>query len=288
MLPLPYLTDEPLSRHCSFEIGGPARFFVEVRKEEDLVPLLSYSYQEQLPFFILGKGSNILFEDRGFNGIVIVLRNNKYHMEDGLFTVGGGYSFARLGKLASRQGYTGLEFASGIPGSVGGAIFMNAGANGQETQDTLEWVEYLDITGIKTLYQKKDLVFSYRYSSFQNSKGIILNAAFRLQKGEEPQKKQREYLSYRLHSQPYKLPSAGCIFRNTQTAPAGFLIEKCGLKGERVGGAAVSHEHANFIINLGEATSHDILTLIEKIKNSVFEETGIMLIEEIKKIPYES
>lgn len=249
--------------------------------------MLQFCQCEALPFFILGKGSNTLFDDRGFNGLVILNCLDYCHQKEALFTVGAGFSFARLGNLTARLGYSGLEFAAGIPATCGGAIFMNAGAQGQEVSTCLQTVTYVNTMGEERLFKKEELELGYRTSSFQKMQGAISEATFLLHACSEAKERQKKAVEYRLMTQPYKNPSAGCAFRNTEQSSAGALIDSCGLKGLREGGALVSEKHANFIVNAGGATAVDVLLLIQKVKQQVFDKSGVHLETEIRYIPYE-
>lgn len=282
------LKDKLLKEICTFGIGGPARFYVEARTIEEMQASLQYCLDENLPFFILGRGSNCLFDDRGFAGLVI---HNKIDFKEehpeGLFHVGGGYNFSLLGSQTARAGWSGLEFASGIPGSVGGAVFMNAGANGKETCETLVSVDFMTPEGDLKILKKEDLHFSYRHSSFQKLSGAIVGATFKLQPSSEARQKQIEIITYRKNTQPYGEKSAGCIFRNPNCGHAGALIDQSGLKGFQIGGAKVSEMHANFIVNTEKAKAADVLELIEHIKKKVKEHSGMDLESEVRFIPFE-
>jgi UDP-N-acetylmuramate dehydrogenase len=198
-------------------------------------------------------------------------------------TVGAGASFSYLGVQSAKAGLAGLEFASGIPATVGGALWMNAGANGCETADCLDHVEYLFATGEIRTFQRSELTFGYRKSSFQSMNGCILSAKFTLRSSLDARSLQRKIIDARIKSQPLKDKSAGCIFRNpSREIAAGALIDKCGLKGLSIGDAVVSPMHANFIVNAGHAKAADVLALIEKIQTEVFNKTGIQLEPEIK------
>lgn len=280
--------NKPLNEICTFGIGGPATFYVETHTIEEMRNALLYCQKENLPYFILGKGSNCLFDDRGFAGMVI---HNKIDFNEerpgGLFYVGAGYNFSLLGSQTARNGWSGLEFASGIPGTVGGAIFMNAGANGRETCDSLTSIEFLTSEGELQLYNRENLHFAYRTSSFQTMQGAILGATFSLTPSKEARQKQIEIITYRKNTQPYGEKSAGCIFRNPKEGHAGALIDKSALKGTKIGGAKISEIHANFIVNDENATAKDVLELIENIKKQVKNHTGIDLESEVRYIPYE-
>lgn len=278
--------DKSLKTLSTFGVGGPARFFIAVQKVDEMLSLLKYCHEQKLPFFLLGKGSNCLFDDRGFDGLVILNKIAFCQFEGAVVHVGAGYSFSLLGTQTARKGWSGLEFASGIPGSVGGAIFMNAGANGAETKDTLIEVLFVNEQGELEECKKEELSFSYRSSSFQKRKGAIVSAKFLLHPSEEARKKQLQIIDYRTRTQPYGDLSAGCVFRNPQTASAGALIQQSGLKGKRIGDAEVSLLHANFIINKGEATAKEILELAAYVKKTVHEKTGVELEMEIRCISF--
>ena len=249
--------------------------------------MLAYADSVSLPTLIIGKGSNCLFDDRGFNGLAILNRIDYLTQDKGLFQAGAGYSFARLGSITVKRGWTGLEFASGIPATVGGAIYMNAGANGGETCAKLIEVGYVTPVGELVRLKRGDLTFSYRFSSFQEKRGVIVEGVFQLCPSEGAKQVQKELLGYRLKTQPYGEKSAGCAFRNPPALSAGKLIEECGLKQALIGGALVSGVHANFIVNVGGASSQDVLDLMKRVKECVYNEKGIILEEEIRYIPYE-
>ncbi|HSW87276.1 MAG TPA: UDP-N-acetylmuramate dehydrogenase [Rhabdochlamydiaceae bacterium] len=276
-----------LSGLSTFGIGGPARYFLEVHSIEEMQNALVSCFQEKIPYLVIGKGSNCLFDDRGFDGLVML---NKIHFctfENESVHVGAGYSFSLIGVQTARKGWSGLEFASGIPGTVGGAVFMNAGANGHETCDCLIDVTYISESGELQTLPKEQLVFSYRSSSFQNRRGGIAAATFRLTLSPEARQKQLKIVDYRMHTQPYKDKSAGCVFRNPTQSAAGALIQQCGLKGLSIGGAQISSMHANFIVNMGNATAEHVLELAELVQRTVKEKTGIDLEMEIRRIPYQ-
>jgi UDP-N-acetylmuramate dehydrogenase len=273
----------------TFGIGGPAEYFIEVKHVAEMQAVLAFCYNQTLPFFILGKGSNCLFDDRGFRGLVIHNKISFCKIEGMQVEAGAGYSFSLLGVQTARKGLAGLEFASGIPASVGGAVFMNAGANGQDTAECLQEVSFVDEQGRLEVMNKDQLEYSYRFSSFQKRKGAIVAAKFLLHPSQEARHKQLSIIDYRTRTQPYSEKSAGCVFRNPGIgASAGALIEKSGLKGLSQGGAQVSEMHANFIINQKEASAHDVLQLAEKVKWAVKEHSGIELEMEIRCIPYQT
>lgn len=280
-------THKLLSEASTFGIGGHAKYFLEARTVQDLVDALKTCKELKIPYLIVGKGSNCLFDDRGFDGLLILNKIDLMEsLAEGSFKVGAGYSFSLLGVQTARKGWGGLEFASGIPASVGGAVFMNAGANGSETCVTLTHVEYVDPDGVLHNLPKDKLHFAYRTSSFQKLPGAIASATFQLHASPEARQKQIEIVKYRQKTQPYGDKSAGCIFRNPACNFAGKLIEDAGLKGAKIGGAKVSEMHANFIVNAGGAKAADVLNLISHIKEKVHHTSGIELESEVRIIPY--
>lgn len=282
------ISNQILASYSTFGIGGPAKLFVEIKTPEEMAEVRRFINRENLPFWIIGRGSNSLFDDRGFNGLVVLSSIRFCDFNEGKLKVGSGYNFSLLGTQMARQGWSGLEFATGIPGSVGGAIFMNAGANGLETSDVLTDVAFVDPDGNLLSKKRSELEFSYRHSSFHENGGIIVSGTFALKKCQDARKRQVEITKYRIATQPYGQPSAGCVFRNpSKEKTAGFLIESCGLKGKRVGDAEVSTVHANFIINRGKAKAQDVLELAELIRETVFHKTGMRLELEMRPIPYE-
>lgn len=280
-------SQQPLNQLCTFGIGGPAKWYVETHTIEHMQSALQYASKNQLRTLILGNGSNILFDDEGFDGIVI---HNKIsfcnEISKGVFFVGAGYKFSRLGVLTARKGWSGLEFASGIPGTVGGAVFMNAGANGAESSDCLVSVDFIHQDGKKEKFNRDSMHFSYRKSPFHNLPGAIVSATFRLTESNGAKSKQNSIIRHRTETQPYGKKSAGCIFRNPPLKSAGALIDSCGLKGKKVGGAGISTKHGNFVINSNHATCEDVLLLIKEIQTVVRDRFGIELEPEVRYIPY--
>jgi UDP-N-acetylmuramate dehydrogenase len=279
--------NKSLKPYNTFGIGGLAKQFIAVRTIEEMEAVRRYINEEKMPFWVVGKGSNALFDDRGFDGLVILNKIDFIEFNSGKLHVGGGTSFSLLGAKMARKGWGGLEFASGIPGSLGGAIYMNAGANQMETSDYLYAVGFIDEEGQFQEKKKEELLFGYRFSSFQRSHEIIVSARFELVKGEKIREKQRRIIEYRTKTQPYGEKSAGCIFRNPEGGAAGALIEACGLKGKKVGGAEVSTLHGNFIINTNGASANDVLALIKLIQETVEKKTGKCLEMEVEKVPYQ-
>ncbi len=277
-----FITNKLLSELSTFGIGGPARYFVEVKEISHMQQLIAFCTEEGLEYFVLGKGSNCLFDSKGLNRLVI---HNKIdfctELEPGSFHVGAGYSFSLLGMQTAKKGWSGLEFASGIPASVGGAVFMNAGAQKQSTFDTLVWVEAVIADGSLVRFSKDEIAHAYRYSAFQDMKAVIVSGLFSLTQSSEARTRQLDLLSTRIRSQPYQDKSAGCVFKNPTCTSAGALIDACNLKGFSIGGAAVSQIHANFLINQSGASSEDVLALIDHVQKRVKETHAVELKREI-------
>jgi UDP-N-acetylmuramate--L-alanine ligase/UDP-N-acetylenolpyruvoylglucosamine reductase len=276
--------NEPMARHTSMRVGGPAEFWVEPADERDLARLLHYCHVRDIPVTIVGRGTNLLVLDGGIQGVVVGLTNDEFSKVE----VDGEQILARAGarlktivSVAARQGLGGLEFMEGIPGSLGGALRMNAGAMGKQTFDVVEWVRYISYSGDIYDAAAKDLPVSYRSCPvFHNH--IALSAILRGTKAERRMidSRLRAFAQKRWSSQPAK-PSAGCIFKNPEAIPAGRLIEELGLKGMSVGGARVSEMHGNFIVNEGKATASDVLQLMAVIRERAHEERGIDLEPEV-------
>ena len=273
-----------MSDYTTYKVGGNALAIVYPNDIDDLVKLLTYLKENKIKFKILGNGSNLIFSDETYEGVLIKLSEfNNLEINDTIVTVGAGYNLVKLSLKTARMGLSGLEFASGIPGTIGGAIFMNAGAYKMDMSYIVSEVKVLtpDMT-IKTLYNK-DLDFQYRSSFLQKNKDYIcLEAKLVLKRGDVDKimdiiadRKQR-----RLLTQPLEYPSAGSVFRNPENDYAGRLIEELGYKGKNIGGAYVSEKHANFIINKDNATASDVRNLINEIKDKVKEKYGIELIVE--------
>ena len=282
------LTDEPLMNHCSFRIGGEAEVLAIPKNEKVLSEILKYADERSITVHILGNGSNVLISDEGLGGITVKLMNgltDLIYLGDGIIVSGAGVSLSRLCNFAKEKSLTGLEFAYGIPGTVGGAVYMNAGAYGGEIKDVLYSVRSMNMKGSDiTEIPAKELEISYRDTPFMKNSRIITSAFFKLSEGnaEEIQGRMEELMGKRKNSQPLEYPSAGSTFKRPANAYAAALIDQSGLKGTSVGGAMVSEKHAGFVINYGEATCDDVLKLMEIIKNTVFEKHGIMLEPEVE------
>ena len=280
--------EEPMARHTSFRVGGPARRMAFPERGEQLVLLLSMARECGARPLVIGGGTNLLAPDGGLDRLVIEtsrLCRLEAGEEPGSLTAECGVSLARLADFACRQGLTGLEFAHGIPGTVGGAVTMNAGAYGGEMKQVAAGVAALfPEEGVKFL-SGEELAFGYRRSFLTDSpEAVALSAVFRLSPGEPEsiRKTMRELTARRKASQPLELPSAGSTFKRPEGHFAGTLIEQCGLKGRTVGGAQVSEKHAGFIVNRGGASSADVRELIRQVQEIVFEKTGVRLEPEVK------
>lgn len=285
---LAFKENEPLAAHCTFKIGGKARLFVQPETEQQLCRAIELCSAEPMRYYLLGNGSNILFADEGFDGVVIDISALKGSVEvhGELFTAGAGVRLSALCKAALEQGMSGLEFAYGIPGTVGGAVYMNAGAYGGEMKDVLVSVRYRNVDGEILEAAASELDLGYRHSVFEENGGCILSATFRLKPGEPEQirAKMDELMAKRLEKQPLDKPSAGSTFKRPVGAFAAALIDQCGLRGYRHGGAAVSDKHCGFVVNLGGASCADVLALCEEVRAIVKEKTGYDLEKEIRVV----
>ena len=298
-----------LKKYTTFKIGGKAKYFFEAKKKEYLIKAIELAKKLKIPFFILGKGSNLLVSDEGFGGLVIKCQMSNVKCQNSKIEAESGTPLAFLVSEAIKNSLTGLEWAIGIPGTLGGAIYGNAGAFGKSMANITKTVTVLEIKNQKSkikILKNKDCQFDYRESVFKKKKNlVILSATLQLKKGRkmEIEKKIKEYLNYRKETQPLNFPSAGSIFKNskfkiqnakllkkfpelkkfrkTGFIPASWLIEGCGLKGKKIGGAKISGRHANFILNFKNAKAKDVLKLIKLIKQKVKKKFGILLNEEI-------
>lgn len=275
--------NEPLSRHTSYLTGGEAKLFLEPYTIYDLKHALKFIKNEK--FFILGKGCNVLFSDNFFDGVVISLKNfNKYAFIDGNRIVSGaGCLLYDIVKFSVYNNLGGMEDLSGIPGTIGGAVFMNAGAFGTEIKDIIDYVKVIDLSGEVSLLNKFNINFGYRRSGLDNK--IVIEAGFLLKKGADVYRCE-DIVRKRRAKLPLEYPSCGSVFKSPPGNFAGTLIERCGLKGYSFGNAKVSEKHANFIVNLGGATSTDIYKIIQHVKDKVYRETGVMLEEEVKLVNF--
>ncbi len=284
----PILFNEPMSKHTTWRVGGPADVYIRPTKKEEISALLSFIHKENLPFIVIGHGSNLLVGDKGIRGIVIRMGSGysrRIWREEGVEAQAGAM-LPTLAIEAAERSFGGMEFAGGIPGSIGGAIRMNAGAYGHTIGEYVTKVEAFEYNGsIKTI-TAGGLSFAYRESSLSALDLIVSSVTLRLEKGnrEESLEKIQELLRVRSLKQPLEFPSCGSVFRNPLHDHAGRLIERAGLRGLQIGGAAVSKKHGNFIINLGGARAEDIRQLIAEVARRVEESSGMRLETEVKFI----
>jgi len=282
------LENELLKNHTTFGVGGPAKILVLPKATNDLIKIINFSNKNNINLSFIGSGSNVLASDNGFDGIVITLKKmfNKIQFKNNNVYTEAGAMLGTMVKTAINKGYEGFESLVGVPGTVGGALIMNAGAHGTEISELLISARTINCNGKIKFYNKKDISFSYRNSTFPENE-ILLDANFILNKGVKRDiiKKKKEVSFKRKTTQPLKYRSAGSIFKNpSSNLAAGYLIDKSGLKGLRIGDAEISKKHANFIINHGSAKSHEIYKLIKIIKNKVNQKFKIRLKLEIKPI----
>lgn len=279
--------DEPMAKHTSFRIGGNAEAMAFPKDPAELAQLLKASRLLDRKPAILGAGTNVLAPDEGVPGLVICLKDALEGMErlDGThIRVMAGVTMTRAAMFAAKQGLSGLEFAHGIPGTVGGGVYMNAGAYGGEIGIVLSQAEIMDPAGNILCLSREDLDFSYRHSRLEETPGIVLSAVFRLTPadGAAVMARMKELMGKRSASQPLELPSAGSAFKRPKEGYAAALIQDAGLKGFQVGGAAISGKHAGFAVNLGGATARDVKELLRQVSDRVYEETGIRLEPEVR------
>lgn len=287
---IPYREQEPLTAHTTFKIGGPAAVFVQPTREEELCRAIALCKAQGVPFYLLGNGSNILFGDKGWSGAVICLAGMKgeVRQEGNVLSAPAGMPLNMLCMAALRASLTGLEFAYGIPGTVGGAVYMNAGAYGGEMKDVLVSVRHLNASGeiVETPADALDL--RYRHSIFEENGDCILSAKVRLAPGDSQKisDQMNDLMGRRRDKQPLDKPSAGSTFKRPVGAFAGALIDQCGLRGYRHGGAAISEKHCGFVVNLGGATCADVLALCQEVQTIVREQTGYTLEKEMRVVEY--
>lgn len=287
--------NEILANHSTFRIGGPARYFVIVKSKEEILEALDFVKDKEVPFFILGGGSNVLFRDEGFNGVIIKIHDSRFKIYDSRITCGSGMPLTQLISKTIEAGLTGLEWGIGIPGTVGGCVAGNCGAYGHSISESV-----IKVKTLEKEYLKDECGFFYRKSKFKSRSNldekkvrplpeIILEIELKLEKGNKEESKEeiKNILIKRKNRIP-PYPSIGCIFRNLPAGKAGpkplsagSLIEQCGLKGKQIGGAQIAEQHCNFIVNVGHATSDNVLALINLCKQKVKEKFNINLEEEI-------
>ena len=281
--------NEPLLNHTTIKIGGPADLFVAPKDLQSLCETVEVIKRYGTNWRAIGRGSNLLVSDKGIEEIVIKVGEglDDLSIDGSEITVGGGYSLIKLATVISKKGISGLEFASGIPGSVGGAVYMNAGAHGSDISKILKKARVLFEDGSLEWVSNEEIEFSYRTSLLQKKRrGICIEAVFQLQYGnrEEIVKEMQKHKGYRRETQPWNYPCAGSIFRNPLPNFAGKLIEVAGLKGYRIGGAQISEQHANFIINAGNAKAQDVLNLIQHVKDTIYDLYNIRMETEVEII----
>lgn len=280
-----YTQEEPLKKHTTFRIGGAAKYFFTPKNSTEIYDIICYCRENHMPYYILGNGSNVLFSDTGYDGAVINIYNS---MND--ISVDGERIYAMAGALLSKIAVTakdnelhGMEFAAGIPGTLGGAVVMNAGAYGGEMKDIISYVDILGIDGKIRKYSCEEMCFGYR-KSIVSSEMVVVGAELKLQKGDrtEIEAEMERLKQLRVSKQPLEYPSAGSTFKRPEGYFAGKLIDDTGLRGYRVGDAMVSDKHCGFVINCGNATCKDVKALISDVQDKVFEKFGVQLMPEVK------
>jgi len=280
---------EPLSRHTTWRIGGPADLIYQPDGWEACARALSAAYTGQIPVIFLGAGSNVLVADEGVRGMVIQTKKLKsLSLRGQTLSAGSGITLTYLSNFACEQGLSGLEFAAGIPGTLGGAVIMNAGAYGKSLGELVQEVKTVARNGEVKVYSREQMKFSYRSSILQKKDEMVVEVIITLQPGEQAEIKKvmEEYLELRRYKHPLNLPNAGSVFKNPGSVPAAKLIEEVGAKGWRIGDAQVSEQHANFIVNLGDAKACDVLKLIEEVREAVKKRFMIQLETEVVKLGF--
>ena len=280
--------NEPMTHHTSFHIGGPADILVIPQSTEDVRKVLDFTRQKDIPLTVLGNGSNVLVRDKGIRGIVLKLGNalKSREQKGNRFTFGCGIALAQCSRIIGEAGFSGMEFAVGIPGSLGGALYMNAGAYGGEMKDIVEAVSYIDENGIIKSFKRDELNFSYRRSVFTDKEYIVTDVLFKLENKSqnEIREKMDELMGKRKSKQPLEYPSAGSTFKRPEGYFAGKLIEDAGLRGFRVGDAQVSEKHCGFVINRGNASAAEVMELMRQVEDKVEENSGVRLEAEVRRI----
>ncbi|MEF9992087.1 MAG: UDP-N-acetylmuramate dehydrogenase [Paraclostridium sp.] len=278
--------DEPMKNHISFKVGGPADFLVKPKDENQIKEVITFLKSNDIPYIVIGNGSNLLVKDGGIRGVVIKIADNfnEFTVEDNTVFAQSGALLSFMGKAILNKSLTGFEFAAGIPGTLGGAIAMNAGAYGGEMKDIVKMVKLIDTKGNIFELSNEDMEFEYRKSLINKQDYIVLSAVIGLKEGnyEEIKESMKELTKSRVTKQPLNLPSAGSTFKRPVGYFAAKLIEDSGLKGLTLGGAQVSDKHAGFVVNIGDAKAKDILDLINVVKSTVYSKFGVMLEEEVK------
>ena len=281
-------TAEPMKNHTTFRVGGPADYFVAPHTEEEIRKIVALCEEKEIPWFVTGNGSNLVVSDEGYHGVILSVYKNfqGIEVEGNRIRAKAGSMLVSISQAAREAGLSGMEFASGIPGTLGGGVRMNAGAYGGEMKDVLVSVTYLTREGEIVTEDAANLDLSYRHSIFEENGGCILSAKFHLKRGDSAAIKARmdELMQKRVDKQPLDKPSAGSTFKRPVGAFAAALIDQCGLRGYRHGGAAVSEKHCGFVVNLGGATCADVLALCDEVRAIVKEKTGYDLEKEIRVV----
>lgn len=282
------LAEEPMKKHTTFRVGGPADLFVMPSSEEEVKAAAAICDEEKVPYYIVGNGSNLLVSDKGYRGVIIQLYKemSRIRVEDNVIYAQAGASLAKIANTALESSLTGFEFAAGIPGTIGGACVMNAGAYGGEMKDVLLEVRVMTSDGEVIVLPKEKLELGYRTSVIAKEGYIVLEAAIELRPGEQETIRtyMEELREKRTSKQPLEYPSAGSTFKRPEGFFAGKLIQDAGLRGFQVGGAQVSEKHCGFVINAHEATAADIVSLMDQVSGRVREQFGVVLEPEVKKL----
>lgn len=280
--------EEPMSKHTTFRIGGPAQYFVTPQSTEELGQVVLLCNAEKMPYFVIGHGSNLLVSDKGMRCVVIQLYKNfeQFRIEGDRVYAQAGVMLCKLGQATKEASLTGFEFAAGIPGTLGGAVMMNAGAYGGEMKDIVEYVQLMDRDGNLIEKSCNEMDFSYRHSIVENGDYIVIGATLKLEPGNQAAiaARMEELAIARKTKQPLEFPSAGSTFKRPEGYFAGKLIMDAGLRGYQVGGAQVSEKHCGFVINKGGATAQDVLQLVADVKKKVYEEFQVELEPEVKMV----
>ena len=285
------LEQEPMARHTTFKVGGPADLFVEPGSREEIRFALEAARRDQVPFFIVGKGSNLLVSDEGYRGMILHIgtKMSQITVRDDLIEAEAGAPLSKIARTAFEHGLTGMEFAAGIPGSLGGAVVMNAGAYGSEMKDILSEVDVFAQDGSLLTIPADELALSYRHSCILDKGYIVLAARIRLHPGEPEaiSRRMNELARARKEKQPLEYPSAGSTFKRPEGYFAGKLVQDAGLKGYAVGGARISDKHSGFVINAGGANAEEIRSLIRQVQSKVNSQFGVMLEPEVRFLGFD-
>lgn len=279
------LLNEPMSKHTTFRVGGEASCFVRISEAGQLAALMPYLREVEVPYFILGNGSNLLVGDKGYNGVILQIgsKMNGIHVEDTHIRAGAGVLLSQLAKCAQENGLTGLEFASGIPGTLGGSVVMNAGAYGGEMKQVIELVKFMNENGEILEVRGEEMKFGYRTSIIKDRPFIVLEAILNLQHGDQEiiAVKMEELARQRKEKQPLEYASAGSTFKRPEGYFAGKLIMDAGLRGYSIGGARVSEKHCGFVVNTGRASAADVAEVIREVQEKVKDKFEVMLETEV-------